>query len=299
MNYRYCICDVFTDTRFGGNQLAVLIDARGLSDKQMQQIAREFNFSESTFVLPPQGKGVRNVRIFTPSGEIPFAGHPNIGTAFVLASVGELEASDNSQEIVFEEKAGAVPITLCASEDGPLWCELEAPETISLGTAVPVETLAAAISLPVDEIITDTHLPRVASVGLPFVVAELRDRSSLERVRPDLNGFEEIAGLGIAPDVHLYARSNDEYDFRTRMFAPFHGVQEDPATGSANCALAGLLTHYDASLSGTFEWWIAQGVEMGRPSRLKARSEKKEGEVVSTKIGGTCVMVSEGQIFVD
>ncbi|SVD88717.1 uncharacterized protein METZ01_LOCUS441571, partial [marine metagenome] len=112
-------------------------------------------------------------------------------------------------------------------------------------------------------------------------------------------GFEEIADLGIAPDVHLYTRSNDEYDFRARMFAPFHGVLEDPATGSANCALAGLLSHYDTSLSGTFEWWIAQGVEMGRPSLLKARSEKKNGEVVSTKIGGTCVMVSEGEIFVD
>ena len=299
MNYRYYICDVFTDRRFGGNQLAVLIDARGLTDDQMQQIAREFNFSETTFVLPPEGNGVRNVRIFTPSGEIPFAGHPNIGTAFVLTSVGELEAFENTREIVFEEKAGSVPITLCAPEDGPLWCELEAPEKISLGTAVPVETLATAISLPVDEIVTDTHLPRVASVGLPFVVAELRDRSSLERVKPDLNGFEEIADLGIAPDVHLYTRSNDEYDFRTRMFAPFHGVLEDPATGSANCALAGLLSHYDASLSGTFEWWIAQGVEMGRPSLLKARSEKKDGEVVSTKIGGTCVMVSEGEIFVD
>jgi trans-2,3-dihydro-3-hydroxyanthranilate isomerase len=299
MKYTYYICDVFTTRRFGGNQLAVLSDARGLTDSQMQQIAREFNFSETTFVLPPEAGHTRKVRIFTPTVEVPFAGHPNIGTAFVLASAGELEAFDETTEIAFEEKAGLVPITIQKHEERALWCELKAPEMLSLGTTVSVEALASAISLSAGEVVTDTHLPQVASVGLPFLVAELRDQTALKRARANLAGLEEIAARGITPDVHVYIRSNDEFDIRARMFAPFDGVPEDPATGSANCALAGLLAHYHGSGSGHYEWRIAQGVEMGRPSLLQARAEKKDGKVVSTWIGGSCVMVSKGVIYVD
>ena len=299
MKYKYYICDVFTNQRFGGNQLAVLPDASGLTDKLMQQIAREFNFSESTFIFPSEKGNTRKVRIFTPSIEVPFAGHPNIGTAFVLASVGKLEEFEETIEIVFEEKAGLVPITLRKFEEGNLWCELKAPEKISLGMTISVETFASSISLPIGEIVTDTHLPQVASVGLPFLVAELRDQSSLKRARVNLDGFEEIAAQGVTPDVHVYIRSNDEFDIRARMFAPFDGVPEDPATGSANCALGGLLAHYDEARSGNFEWRISQGAEMGRPSLLKTRAEKKDGTVISTWIGGSCVMVSEGMIYVD
>ncbi len=298
MKYRYYICDVFTNKRFGGNQLAVMQDARGLTDEQMQQIAREFNFSESTFVFPSEEGNTRKVRIFTPATEVPFAGHPNIGTAFVLASAGEL-VFDKATEIVFEEKAGLVPITISKLEDKTLWCELEAPEELLLGTTIPVEAVASAISLPVSDIVTDIHLPQVASVGLPFVMAELRDRSALKSVRANMDGLEKMVALGVPPDIHLYVRSNDEFDIRARMFAPFDGIQEDPATGSANCALAGLLAHYNNSESGNFEWKIAQGVEMGRPSFLKARTEKKAGNVVSTWIGGSCIMVSEGIIYLD
>ncbi len=265
----------------------------------MQQIAREFNFSESTFVFPSEEGNTRKVRIFTPSIEVPFAGHPNIGTAFVLASVGALKEFDETAVIVFEEKAGLVPIAFSKLDEGTLWCELKAPEKISLGVTVPAETFASAVSLSTGEIVTDTHIPQVASVGLPFIVAELRDQSALKRARANLDGFEKIASQGVTPDVHVYIQSNDEFDLRTRMFAPFDGVPEDPATGSANCALAGLLTHYNESSSGNFEWRIAQGVEMGRPSLLIARAEKKNGKVISTWIGGSCVMVSEGVIYVD
>ena len=134
---------------------------------------------------------------------------------------------------------------------------------------------------------------------MPFLVAELRDQSSLKRARVNLDGFEEIAAQGVTPDVHVYIRSNDEFDIRARMFAPFDGVPEDPATGSANCALGGLLAHYDESRSGNFEWRISQGAEMGRPSLLKTRAEKKDGTVISTWIGGSCIMVSEGMIYAD
>jgi trans-2,3-dihydro-3-hydroxyanthranilate isomerase len=299
MRYRYYICDVFTDARFGGNQLAVLPDAEGLSDRQMQQIAREFNFSESTFVLPPEAGHTRRVRIFTPTIEIPFAGHPNVGTAFTLAAAGELGAIESSITVTFEENAGLVPVSVHRREGGRIWCELTAPQRLSLGATIPAATLASAVSLAPDDIVTRTHLPQVASVGLPFLMAELKDRSALERAWGTVDGAHALRAQGVAPDVHLYARTADGFDLRARMFAPLDGVPEDPATGSANCALAALLSYYDPAISGTFRWRIAQGVEMGRPSALDARTEKREGAVVGAWIGGYSVLVSEGFIEVD
>lgn len=298
MGYRYYICDVFTDTRFGGNQLAVLPEALGLSDTQMQQVAREFNFSETTFVLPPaQGHACR-VRIFTPATEIPFAGHPNVGTAFVLATTGAFGPIDEAITVTFEESAGLVPIAI-GRREGKLWCELTAPERLSLGKRVSAASVASAVSLAPSDVITTTHEPQVATVGLPFLMAELKDRSALARARIHLPGFDALKEQGVTPDVHLYVKSADDFDIRTRMFAPFDGVPEDPATGSANCALAGLLSHYSPIASGSFKWRIGQGVEMGRPSVLHARAEKKDGMVVATWIGGTSVMVGEGTIEVD
>ena len=296
MRYRYYICDVFTDTRFGGNQLAVLPEAQGLSDQQMQQIAREFNFAESTFVFPAEAGHTRKVRIFTPTTEIPFAGHPNVGTAFVLATAGEFGVLGPSTSVTFEEKAGLVAITIQRREGDHLWCELAAPQRISLGKTVSVQSLAKAVSLTPDDVITRTHLPQVASVGLPFLVAELKDRDALARARVNMEGLEALAAEGVTPDVHLYVRSGDDFDLRARMFAPLDGIPEDPATGSANCALAGLLSHHQEAADGSFHWRIAQGVEMGRPSVLEARTEKRSGTVENVWIGGASVLVSEGVI---
>jgi trans-2,3-dihydro-3-hydroxyanthranilate isomerase len=299
MGYRYYICDVFTAVRFGGNQLAVLPKADGLSVRQMQLIAREFNFSESTFVFPAEAGHTRRVRIFTPTTEVPFAGHPNIGTAFALATAGELGPIDPSITVTFEEKAGVVPVAIHRREGEPIWCELSAPEPLSLGKTVSTPTLAAAGSLTPNDIVTTTHSPHVASVGLSFLMAELTNRAALERARVNLDGIDALVSQGVTPDVHLYTRSADEFDIRARMFAPRDGVPEDPATGSANCALAGLLSHYDGASDGKFSWRIAQGVEMKRPSLLEARAEKREGRVVGTWIGGASVLVSEGVIEVD
>jgi trans-2,3-dihydro-3-hydroxyanthranilate isomerase len=299
MRYRYFLCDVFTDVRFGGNQLAVLPDARGLSDRQMQQIARELNFSESTFVLPPEAGQTRKVRIFTPTTEVPFAGHPNVGTAFVLAAAGELGAIEPAVTVTFEEKAGLVPVTVRRREDGLIHCELTAPQRLSLGKTVSAQALARAVSLAADDVVTHTHLPQVASVGLPFLIAELRSRSALERARVNMEGIDALAAENVTPDVHLYVHSGDGFDLRARMFAPLDGVPEDPATGSANCALAGLLAHFHAETGGSFHWRIAQGVEMGRPSVLEARAEKRAGAVEAIRIGGASVLVSEGLIEVD
>jgi len=301
MRYGFVTCDVFTDTRFGGNPLAVLPEATGLSDEQMLQVAREFNYSETAFVLPPEDGHDRRVRIFTPSREVPFAGHPNIGTAFVLASNGLLGSGDLPRTVVFEEEAGLVAVRIESRDGGGLWCELTAPEPFTRGRALEVAHLAAALCLDETDIRTDAHPPLVASTGLPFVIVELADLNALGRARPDVAGLQRMldAGSKVA-DVHAYVRTDGraEADIRARMFAPFDGVHEDPATGSANCALAGLLAQLDPAADGAFAWRIAQGVEMGRPSQLQARATKTAGEVTSVHIGGGSVQVSQGFISV-
>jgi trans-2,3-dihydro-3-hydroxyanthranilate isomerase len=299
VKYRYYTCDVFTETRFGGNQLAVLPQAVGLSTQRMQEIAREFNFSETTFVFPARAGHTRHVRIFTPVREIPFAGHPNVGTAFVLASAGEFGEIKSSLTVTFEEEGGLVSVAIHEAGGKVASCELTAPQALSFGKTLPVELVAAAISIDSKDIVTKTHGPQVASVGLPFIMVELRDRSVLERVRISMSGFEALAAQDVMPDVYLYTRGTDGFDIRARMFAPLSGVPEDPATGSANCALAGLLAHYSEDSNGSFSWRIAQGVEMGRPSTLIARAEKKDGVVQTTRIGGATVLVSEGMIYLD
>ncbi len=298
MRYRYYLCDVFTDNRFGGNQLAVVPDARGLDDDQMQKIAREFNYSESTFVFPSENSATRRVRIFTPTTEVPFAGHPNIGTAFTLATAGEFGEIDSTATVYFEEWAGLVPVSILRHHGKPLMCKLAAPEKLSLGETASPEDLAAAVSLEPDDIVTTTHPPQVASVGLPFLFAELKNRQSLERAVPNLAAISVLEEKGLAPDVHVYVRSVDEFDLRARVFAPLSGVPEDPATGSANCGLVGLLAHLEEEPDGRYFWRIAQGVEMGRPSVLNAEAEKHDGKVVVTRIGGNCVMVAEGYMEV-
>ena len=296
--YRYYICDVFTEKRFGGNQLAVLPAATGLTDRQMQQIAREFNFPESTFVLPSTTH-TRWVRIFTPTQEMPFAGHPNVGTAFVLATTGELgPIGEAVTTVVFEEKAGPVPIDIW-SKGGLIWSELTAPQRVTLGKATTAAALARAVSLTPEDVVTGTHQPQIASVGFPFLFAELKDRKALQRARANLDGIDALVAEGMPPDIHLYTLSGDEFDIRARMFAPLDGIPEDPATGSANVSLAAMLSHYRPEVTGRWSWRIAQGVEMGRPSVLHARAEKRDGVVVEARIGGTSVMVSEGTIEVD
>lgn len=299
--YKYYICDVFTNTRFGGNPLAVLPEASGLTAEQMQKIAREFNFSESTFVFPAEQGHTRQVRIFTPTQEVPFAGHPNVGTAFTLATIGTFGELGSVTTVTFEEKAGLVPIEIHKQENQPIWCELQAPEAVSIGKELSVELLATAVSLSPNDIITTTHTPREASVGLPFLFAEVKDRDALARARVNLPALDGIVAAGITADIHLYYQNHgaDGFDLRARMFAPLDNVPEDPATGSANCALVGMLTHFHPAASGSFSWRIAQGVEMGRPSVLDARTQKDNGVVVGTWIGGACVMVSEGLIEVD
>jgi trans-2,3-dihydro-3-hydroxyanthranilate isomerase len=298
VRYRYYLCDTFTDTRFGGNQLAILPQAEGLNDEQMQKIAREFKLTETTFVFPPEAGHTRKVRIFTPTREVPFSGHPNIGTAFVLATIGEFGEIGSTIQVYFEEKAGLVPVSILKPRAKPIACRLAAPERLSLGDIVEPQKLAPVISLDAADFVTDTHPPRVASVGFPFLFAELKNRNALRHAEIVPKQLRALAAEGVTPDIHLYIHSDDDFDIRARVFAPLAGVPEDPATGSANCALAGMLSRCNEARDGRFVWRIAQGVEMGRPSVLKAEAEKIDGTVVTTNIDGSCVMVAEGYIEV-
>ena len=289
MRYRFYIVDVFTDTLFGGNPLAVLSDARGLSSEAMQEIGREFNLSETTFVLPPtHPEHTRQVRIFTPKAELPFAGHPNIGTAFTLAATGEVEKQASSQTLLFEEKAGLVPVTVEFTDAKPVHAELTAPQAPQLGSVLDLNAVAQSLSLAPQDILGERHPPQLASAGIDILCVELRDRDVLARARALSDKAELLLPRERAAGFYLYTTDTDDpaIDIQARMFAPQHGITEDPATGSAAAALAGLLAHGTVDTDATLRWRIAQGVEMGRPSLLETSADKQNGQVTAVRVGG-------------
>lgn len=296
MSINYYTCDVFTRERFGGNPLAVVFNAEGLSTVQMQQLAREFNYSETTFVLPAEQGNTAKVRIFTPQIEVPFAGHPNVGTAFTLAMHSELNWQGDTARVVFEEKAGLVPVDIRRASDGNIYSELLAPEPLSLGKTADLALVAEAIGLNTDQIETAQHLPCEASVGLPFLMVEIRSRSALAEASPNINAMKALRAKGVTPDIHLYTRDGGDFDVQTRMFAPLDGVMEDPATGSANCALIALLAHLKNEYTGHYSWRIAQGVDMGRPSELFGQVVKEAGQITAVRMGGYSVPVFKGEL---
>jgi trans-2,3-dihydro-3-hydroxyanthranilate isomerase len=295
MRYRFVLCDVFTKEAFKGNQLAVLPEAEGLSQKQMQRIAKEFNFSETSFVYQPKGKNTNKVRIFTPNEEVPFAGHPSLGAAFVLHQNGYLCNTGVPTQIVFEENAGLVEISIEEKIHNDLLLELQAPTPLVIGAEFNAKMISKVLNLPIEAINTRNHPPQVVSVGLPFLMVELDNIDYLQQLSPNMEGFLALQAKGISM-IHIYFHSKDEFDIRTRMFALLEGIVEDPATGSANCALAGLLSTLDKNADGDYSWKIAQGVEMGRASELRARAAKQNGDLTGTWIGGNCVQIAEGWI---
>jgi trans-2,3-dihydro-3-hydroxyanthranilate isomerase len=291
--------DVFTDRQFGGNPVAVIPDARGLSDGQMQAIANEFNLAETTFVLPPDDPAnTARVRIFTPRAEMPFAGHPNVGTAFVLAHQDAVcGASFDPRNMVFEEIAGLVRMTIDSAGGHVTGASLAAPLQFRVIRDFDVEIVARACSLDTADIEARRHRPCLASCGAPFVLAEVRDRDALRRAQPRMDVFASHLPRDEVTGIHLYVEhAEDGADFQSRMFAPLHGVFEDPATGSANVALIGLLADLRRETSLRLEAAIGQGVDMGRPSLLRARAEKADGIVTGTFIGGGCKPVMSGSI---
>jgi trans-2,3-dihydro-3-hydroxyanthranilate isomerase len=285
--FAFVTVDVFTDRRFGGNPLAVFPDAEGMSDSDMQALAAEFNLSETTFVLPPSDKAnTARVRIFTRKAEMPFAGHPNVGTGWVLARQGR--AKDG--RLRFEEMAGLVEI-----EAGADAVTIAAPQPLSLGPQMPVELVANCVGLKPGDLITKAHRPVSASVGNSFVIAEVAGEA-LTRAAPDLGRFREAAQAytAMGPNrLPIYLYAHDGARLRTRMFSPLSGTIEDPATGSAATPLAALLLSLTQESERRYD--VVQGVEMGRPSRLLC-SAHRAADGIRAKVGGTCVPVLEGTV---
>ncbi len=296
MQRRYITVDVFTDHAFGGNPLAVVLDAGGLSTAQMQAIAREFNYSETTFVLPPREAGNdAQVRIFTVNSEIPFAGHPNVGTAFVLA----MRAATPPARLKFEEGAGLVPVSILQEQGRVVGAELTAPQPLSKLTQFSVEEAADCLSLQAADIVTDWHPPRIFSVGLPFLMVEVASRDALRRARPDAAAFARTFPCDDSDAVYLYTRdvppAEKTCDLQARMFHPgSSGLSEDPATGSATVAAAALLADLSSERDGELKLRIGQGVDVGRPSLLLTRVRKENGAVASAHVGGACMQMMEG-----
>ena len=292
MDRRYVTVDVFTTLPFGGNPLAVVLDAYGLDTAAMQAIAREFNYSETTFVLPPQDPAnTAHVRIFTPLDELPFAGHPNVGTAYVLAAEGSAAA-----RLVFEEAAGLVPMDITRDGGRVVSAELTAPQPLQRLGEMPTEAIAECLMLQTADIVTANHPPLAASVGVRFVLAEIASRDALRRARLDPVAFARHLPFQGADSVYFYTRDGGAgFDLHARMLWP--GIGEDPATGSATVTLAALLA--ESGPDGEVTLRIEQGRDMGRPSTLLARTVKAGGVVQSAHVGGQCATVMRGVISVD
>jgi trans-2,3-dihydro-3-hydroxyanthranilate isomerase len=301
MRCRFVTADVFTDRVFGGNPLAVLPEAAGLAGEQMQAIAREFNLSETVFVLPPTDPAHScRLRIFTPAREVPFAGHPTIGSALVLARLGTLELAGATTQITFEELAGPVPVTIRAAGGRPVFAELTAPEPPEVRPAPDSAALAAMLALTPADLRTEAGLPAFVSCGLPFLIVELRDAAALARARLDRARWHYLLADAWSREVYLVTRdaAGLEVDFRVRMFAPAAGIEEDPATGSAAAALGGWLGLNESRAKDCQRRVVAQGIEIGRPSRLEIEVERRAGALAAVRVGGGAVLVSEGTIEV-
>ncbi|WMD22933.1 PhzF family phenazine biosynthesis protein [Achromobacter seleniivolatilans] len=298
MRYRYVTADVFTGHAYSGNPLAVVLDAQGLEPWQMQRIAREFNYSETSFVLPAQDAAhTAWVRIFTPDREVPFAGHPNVGTAIVLAREMMMAGRPAPQAFVFEEAAGLVHIALGSGEQGVDGAELQAPEPLSRASTAPIAAVARALKLKPSDIDVSEHAPQVISVGLKFLVAQLVSRDALRRAAPDSDGYAAFLPLDGAKSIYVYTTDTESDsgesapDIQARMFTG--RMTEDPATGSATAAVTALRAALRGD--GMLRLRVAQGEDMGRGSLLLAHAEPR-ADGVWAGVAGQAVVVMEGTL---
>ena len=312
--YPFYTADVFSDRAFGGNPLAVFPIADGITDEQMLQIAQEFNLSETVFVLLPRTpRADRRLRIFTPAGEIPFAGHPTLGAAAVLALIGEAPATSNEATIYLEEDVGFIPVTIRVALDQPVYAELTVnqPPTFDAPPA-PLADLAAAVGLTENDLLDpQDYPPLVGSCGLPFLVLPVKDVDVLGRSHLIKPHWE--THLANTPAAHIYlitpdlitpdpapSSSQSPSHWRVRMYAPGLGIPEDPATGSAATVLGGYLAHHGPIASradGEYTWHVEQGIEIGRPSKLAIRTTRLNQQIQSISVGGYSTLMSKGQFL--
>ncbi len=300
MPYAFETVDVFTHTPFTGNPLAVFPEAAGLSDERMQQIAREFNLSETVFVHPSGRSGCdARLRIFTPAAELPFAGHPTLGAAFVLARRAALPGASSAppERLVLEEGIGPVAVDIRRRDGRPAFMRLRNDLRPRVWPALPeAAAAAAALSLGSADLFGGDFAPAAASCGVPFLFVALRGRAALGRACFDPGAWPRLAAHVPAPQVYAFAFDPErpEAPVRARMFAPELGVGEDPATGSAAAALPAYLNACRPLPPGPAAWVIEQGVEMGRPSRLHVEAEHAGGAITTVYVGGEAVGISSG-----
>jgi trans-2,3-dihydro-3-hydroxyanthranilate isomerase len=297
--YRFHTADVFTQRRFGGNPLAVFPDARGLTATQMASLAREFNLSETVFVLPPADPAnTRRLHIFTPGRELPFAGHPTVGAAFVLAALGEIATPTAETRIVFEEGVGLVPVTILSRDGAPRFTQLTVAQLPTFGAPPPaVAAVAAMLSLSPDDIRHEENALQTVSCGMPFLMVPLESREALRDAKPRADLFR--ATLGPSKTTEVYVFWDDGARVHARMFVLDPALKEDPATGSACACLAGYLAWRGRTARGsTSTIRVEQGVDMGRPSLLEAEVDTdRDGIVTGVRVGGASVLVAEGSVY--
>ncbi|TIL67985.1 PhzF family phenazine biosynthesis protein [Mesorhizobium sp.] len=298
----YLLYDVFTTERLGGNPLAVVLDSKGLDTAAMQAIAGEFNLSETVFVLPPDNPKHRaRIRIFTPDHEMPFAGHPTVGAAIALAEMAG--DGDTAGIFVLEENIGPVRCAV-SKHAGASFAEFDLaklPEQLEL-SADP-EAIGAALGLGPHEIGFENHRVSFWSAGVPYVTIPVADLEAAARIRLDNQAWSELAPRKsdwalASPYVYCRETVNHDSAFHVRMIVPGNPSYEDPATGSAAAAFAGAIMHFDGPREGVSQRWIEQGLEMGRPSRIRLELNVEGGKLAAARIGGHAVKVAEGRMFV-
>ena len=302
--HRFVTLDVFTSSAFGGNQLAVFPDASGIPEDALIQITREFNFAEVTFCYPPANPAhTKRVRIFTPAREIPFAGHPTVGTAIALIELGMAGTQNGAAaKLVLEEGVGPIPVTVRRAPGSPAFAQFTTARLAEVGPPTPSRgALAEILSVATEDVLaTSTMAAQNVSCGLPFLLVPLRSVDAVSRSRVRMDKWETTLKSAWAPDIFLFAAdpTGGDMHYHARMFGPGVNVPEDPATGSANACLAGYLAARSPQKDGTLVWTVDQGVEMGRPSRLEIEADKSAGAVTAIRVGGSAVMMTEGTFTV-
>lgn len=300
MTLKFCTLDVFTDHRFGGNPLAVFTDVPELPTEFMQHIAREFNLSETVFIVKPRDpRAKRRLRIFTPARELPFAGHPTIGAAHVLVEEGLVDVDGPVGSFLLEEEVGLVSISVDRKQNGAWFIQLTTATLPEEGPSAPsVAELAKLMGIAEADILKDGDFPQYYSCGVPYLFVPLRDRKVLSRIVIDAAASRKLQETKRVAEVFAfsYDPEREDSDIRARMFAPEFGIVEDPATGSAAAALAGYLARRSWHKEGTLRWTIEQGFEMGRPSIIHLETDIANGAVTAVRVGGTAVRMSEGHL---
>ena len=297
MKLRFHTLDVFTAEPMTGNGLAVVLDANGLSDRQMQNIAREFNLSETIFVQTPDDPlHSAKVRIFMPGGELPFAGHPTVGCAVLLASLKYKTGCSFETDIILEEKAGVVPVRVTRIGGVPRAVFVAPQLPKKMGKPPSDGAIAKALGIGEDEIGLELHRAQVFAAGNSFLFVPVKNLEALARAKIREPHWSDILRVAGTFNAYIYTAGGVLRDtaFRARLYAPGEGIPEDPATGSAAATFPGQIHFHESLGDGQHRWQIEQGYEMGRPSQIVAECDIADGFITQVRVAGQAVHISEG-----